>query len=196
MPACIMLRFILKNIYILFLLQILTTVLRDFSIAEINRTCAELHIYCSRCSPDQLEILKVLGILPFNTTQCGLITKTDAERLVSTLGVDYPCNSKYHLHNVCWNNISLLGGIWHGTFLYASIIYCRKKKRDFKFIMSVLEEAMEYFILNSTQCPMHHVLCAWIVKYLSLLQSLSVILTGEAQEMESKEFTKLDCCIF
>nr|CAB3266087.1 ski oncogene [Phallusia mammillata] len=79
--------------------QILTTVLREFSIAEINRTCAELHIYCSRCSPDQLEILKVLGILPFNTTQCGLITKTDAERLVSTLGVDYPLNSKYHLHN-------------------------------------------------------------------------------------------------
>ncbi|XP_078494699.1 uncharacterized protein LOC100175177 [Ciona intestinalis] len=74
--------------------QILTSVLREFSISEINRTCAELHIYCSRCSPDQLEILKVLGILPFNTTQCGLITKTDAERLVSALGVECGLNSK------------------------------------------------------------------------------------------------------
>ncbi|CAK8690558.1 unnamed protein product [Clavelina lepadiformis] len=79
--------------------QILTTVLREFSISEINRTCAELHIYCSRCSPDQLDILKVLRILPFNTTQCGLITKTDAERLVSALGVEYHLNAKHDLNN-------------------------------------------------------------------------------------------------
>uniref|UniRef100_H2Y5U3 c-SKI SMAD4-binding domain-containing protein n=1 Tax=Ciona savignyi TaxID=51511 RepID=H2Y5U3_CIOSA len=80
--------------------QILTSVLREFSISEINRACAELHIYCSRCSPDQLEILKVLGILPFNTTQCGLITKTDAERLVSALGVECGLNSTQDLSKV------------------------------------------------------------------------------------------------
>uniref|UniRef100_F6TS32 c-SKI SMAD4-binding domain-containing protein n=1 Tax=Ciona intestinalis TaxID=7719 RepID=F6TS32_CIOIN len=81
--------------------QILTSVLREFSISEINRTCAELHIYCSRCSPDQLEILKVLGILPFNTTQCGLITKTDAERLVSALVYISTTCSKVTVH--CFN---------------------------------------------------------------------------------------------
>ncbi|XP_039249836.2 uncharacterized protein LOC120327575 isoform X2 [Styela clava] len=65
--------------------QILTSVLREYSIAEINQACADLHIYCSRCLPKQLETLKVLGILPINTAQCGLITKTDAERLVALL---------------------------------------------------------------------------------------------------------------
>lgn len=65
--------------------QILTSVLREYSIAEINQACADLHIYCSRCLPEQLEMLKVHGILPINTAQCGLITKTDAERLVALL---------------------------------------------------------------------------------------------------------------
>ena len=82
------------------LLQILNSVLKNFTISEINRTCAELHIYCSRCSPEQLEILKVLGILPFNTTQCGLITKTDAERLVSALEADYDLNGKHDFNTV------------------------------------------------------------------------------------------------
>lgn len=82
------------------LFQILTSVLKNFSISEINRTCAELHIYCSRCSPDQLEILKVLGILPFNTTQCGLITKTDAERLVSALEAEYDLTGKHDFNMV------------------------------------------------------------------------------------------------
>jgi len=47
-----------------------------------------------------LEILKVLGILPFNTTQCGLITKTDAERLVAALGAEYHLNGKHDFSTV------------------------------------------------------------------------------------------------
>lgn len=65
--------------------QILNSVLRDFSLAQINQVCDELQIYCSRCTPEQLEELKVSGILPSSAPSCGLITKTDAERLCSAL---------------------------------------------------------------------------------------------------------------
>ncbi|XP_044301179.1 ski oncogene isoform X2 [Varanus komodoensis] len=80
--------------------QILNSVLRDFSLQQINAVCDELHIYCSRCTADQLEILKVMGILPFSAPSCGLITKTDAERLCNALlyGGAYPpgrCKKEY-----------------------------------------------------------------------------------------------------
>lgn len=65
--------------------QILNTVLRDFSLAQINQVCDDLQIFCSRCNPEQLEELKVTGILPATAPSCGLITKTDAERLCSAL---------------------------------------------------------------------------------------------------------------
>lgn len=65
--------------------QILNTVLREFSLQQINAVCDELHIYCSRCNPEQLELLKVTGILPLSAPSCGLITKTDAERLCNAL---------------------------------------------------------------------------------------------------------------
>ncbi|KAK1162661.1 ski-like protein [Acipenser oxyrinchus oxyrinchus] len=65
--------------------QVLNSVLRDFSLQQINTVCDELYIYCSRCNADQLHILKVLGILPFNAPSCGLITLTDAQRLCNTL---------------------------------------------------------------------------------------------------------------
>ncbi|XP_061591564.1 v-ski avian sarcoma viral oncogene homolog a [Cololabis saira] len=76
--------------------QILNTVLRDFSLQQINSVCDELHVYCSRCTADQLEILKVMGILPFSAPSCGLITKTDAERLCNALiyGGAYPPRCK------------------------------------------------------------------------------------------------------
>lgn len=76
--------------------QILNSVLRDFSLQQINAVCDELHIYCSRCTADQLEILKVMGILPFSAPSCGLITKTDAERLCNALlyGGAYPPRCK------------------------------------------------------------------------------------------------------
>nr|XP_046222238.1 ski oncogene-like isoform X2 [Oncorhynchus gorbuscha] len=76
--------------------QILNTVLRDFSLQQINSVCDDLHIYCSRCTAEQLEILKVMGILPFSAPSCGLITKTDAERLCNALiyGGTYPPHCK------------------------------------------------------------------------------------------------------
>lgn len=65
--------------------QILNTVLRCFSLQQINAQCDQLHIYCSRCSAPQLQLLKVMGVLPFSAPSCGLITRTDAERLCSAL---------------------------------------------------------------------------------------------------------------
>nr|XP_023025418.1 ski oncogene-like [Leptinotarsa decemlineata] len=65
--------------------QILNSVLRDFSLAQINQECDHLQIYCSRCTPEQLNVLKNQGILPSGAPSCGLITKTDAERLCSAL---------------------------------------------------------------------------------------------------------------
>ncbi|XP_077582230.1 v-ski avian sarcoma viral oncogene homolog b [Stigmatopora nigra] len=72
--------------------QILNSVLRDFSLQQINSVCDDLHIYCSRCTAEQLDILKVVGILPFSAPSCGLITQTDAERLCNALiyGGSYP----------------------------------------------------------------------------------------------------------
>ncbi|XP_069753621.1 ski-like protein isoform X2 [Narcine bancroftii] len=65
--------------------QVLNSVLRDFSLQQINAVCDELYIYCSRCTAEQLQILKVLGILPSNAPSCGLITQTDAQRLCNAL---------------------------------------------------------------------------------------------------------------
>lgn len=65
--------------------QILNSVLRDFSLPQINGVCDELQIFCSRCNHEQLEVLKVTGILPATAPSCGLITKTDAERLCNAL---------------------------------------------------------------------------------------------------------------
>ncbi|CAG9812621.1 unnamed protein product [Phaedon cochleariae] len=65
--------------------QVLNSVLRDFSLSQINQECDQLQIYCSRCTPEQLNVLKNQGILPSGAPSCGLITKTDAERLCSAL---------------------------------------------------------------------------------------------------------------
>lgn len=72
--------------------QILTSVLTDFSLEQINRVCDELQIYCSRCTPEQLHELKSTGVLPRSAPSCGLITHTDAERLCAALlhGVPVP----------------------------------------------------------------------------------------------------------
>ncbi|XP_060522748.1 ski oncogene [Cylas formicarius] len=65
--------------------QVLNSVLREFSLQQINQECDQLQIYCSRCTPEQLNVLKNHGILPSSAPSCGLITKTDAERLCSAL---------------------------------------------------------------------------------------------------------------
>ncbi|RVE71240.1 hypothetical protein OJAV_G00071900 [Oryzias javanicus] len=101
--------------------QILNTVLRDFSLQQINSVCDELHIYCSRCTAEQLEILKVMGILPFSAPSCGLITKTDAERLCNALiyGGAFPPRSKKELSGGAPLELQLSDGsfrVYHECF--------------------------------------------------------------------------------
>ncbi|XP_037875941.1 uncharacterized protein LOC101744016 isoform X1 [Bombyx mori] len=75
--------------------QILTSVLTDFTLEQINRVCDELQIYCSRCTPEQLHELKSTGVLPRSAPSCGLITQTDAERLCAAL-LHAPAASRPH----------------------------------------------------------------------------------------------------
>lgn len=65
--------------------QILNTVLRGFTLLQINSVCDDLQIYCSRCTDDQLAQLKEASILPYRIPSCGLISKSDAERLCASL---------------------------------------------------------------------------------------------------------------
>lgn len=89
--------------------QILNTVLREFSLQDINAVCDELHIFCSRCIPQQLDTLKVLGILPLSAPSCGLITKTDAERLCNALtyrkaekSTEPPTPNSFKIYHECF----------------------------------------------------------------------------------------------
>ncbi|XP_063536964.1 ski oncogene [Cydia strobilella] len=75
--------------------QILTSVLTDFTLEQINRVCDELQIYCSRCTPEQLHELKSTSVLPRSAPSCGLITQTDAERLCAAL-LHTPQGSRPH----------------------------------------------------------------------------------------------------
>ncbi|KAL2085268.1 hypothetical protein ACEWY4_018588 [Coilia grayii] len=65
--------------------QVLNTVLRDFSLQQINTVCDQLYVYCSRCDAAQLHVLKIMGVLPAGAPSCGLITLTDAQRLCNAL---------------------------------------------------------------------------------------------------------------
>ncbi|XP_042867538.1 ski oncogene-like [Penaeus japonicus] len=73
--------------------QILNTVLREFSLWQINNVCDELRIFCSRSTPSQLDALRVAGVLPHTATSCGLITHTDAQRLTQALLYAHPSRS-------------------------------------------------------------------------------------------------------
>ncbi|RWS17192.1 Cs ski like protein-like protein [Dinothrombium tinctorium] len=83
--------------------QILNTVLRDFSLQQINSVCDELQIFCSRCTVEQLEMLKVTGILPASAPSCGLITKTDAERLCADLLYSNPPKENLKTDKKCFS---------------------------------------------------------------------------------------------
>ena len=65
--------------------QILRQTLAQFHWQQICRACEELQIHCAPCSSSQLIALKTGGYLPVGAQQCGLITKSDAERLTSYL---------------------------------------------------------------------------------------------------------------
>lgn len=70
--------------------QILNTVLRDFSLSQINAVCDELRIYLDGCNEAQLDALRVAGVLPHTAPSCGLITNTDAQRLTQALLYAHP----------------------------------------------------------------------------------------------------------
>lgn len=65
--------------------QILNYILHDFPLDRIHRTIEDLQISCSKCTPEQEIKLKLAKILPQNVPPCGLITRTNAERLCSAL---------------------------------------------------------------------------------------------------------------
>ena len=65
--------------------DILNTILKDFSVQQINSACQKLQIACLESSPRQLEILKKNHLLPTGAPNCGLLTQTNAERLCAFL---------------------------------------------------------------------------------------------------------------
>lgn len=65
--------------------DILNTVLKDFSVQQINNACQKLQIACLESSVKQLEILKKNQLLPTGAPNCGLLTQTNAERLCAYL---------------------------------------------------------------------------------------------------------------
>lgn len=65
--------------------QILNNILFDFTLDRINRSFDELLMFCSQCTPEQLIEFKAAKILPEDVKACGLITRTNAERLCSAL---------------------------------------------------------------------------------------------------------------
>jgi SKI/SNO/DAC family/c-SKI Smad4 binding domain len=65
--------------------QILNNILPDFPLDRIHRTIEDLHISCLQSTPEQLAEFKLAKILPLNVPPCGLITRTNAERLCSAL---------------------------------------------------------------------------------------------------------------
>ncbi|GFN75894.1 ski oncogene-like, partial [Plakobranchus ocellatus] len=89
--------------------QILNTVLREFTLPQINSVCDDLHIFCSRCNKAQLETLKLLNILPPTAPSCGLITKTDSERLCNALlhsnperSLEPPTPNSFKVYHECF----------------------------------------------------------------------------------------------
>ncbi|KAK4469418.1 hypothetical protein MN116_006972 [Schistosoma mekongi] len=56
-------------------------VLHDVDLQIIDKACTKLQIACTTCTPAQLSLLHSRQILPRTVGSCGLIRKSDAERL-------------------------------------------------------------------------------------------------------------------
>ncbi len=65
--------------------QILKQTLSAFHMEQICLACEELLIHVAPATNQQLSALKQAEILPVTAHQCGLITKSDAERLAAYL---------------------------------------------------------------------------------------------------------------
>jgi hypothetical protein len=66
-------------------LQVMQTVLESVSLPVIQAAFDELRMCVSMCSPEQLEALKRLEVLPVTAPSCSLVTQSDAERLCAAL---------------------------------------------------------------------------------------------------------------
>ena len=67
------------------LIQVLQNVLIGLKLHEITPIFEELKVFLPLCTSDQLNSLKEKFIIPKSTRECGLITKSDAQRLCSFL---------------------------------------------------------------------------------------------------------------
>uniref|UniRef100_A0A5K3ELM0 C-SKI_SMAD_bind domain-containing protein n=1 Tax=Mesocestoides corti TaxID=53468 RepID=A0A5K3ELM0_MESCO len=65
--------------------HLLRFVLNDVDIDEIGQAISKLRIACTKCSPRQLATLHGCNALPSEVTSCGLIRKSDAERMLKFL---------------------------------------------------------------------------------------------------------------
>ncbi|KAL3316568.1 hypothetical protein Ciccas_004787 [Cichlidogyrus casuarinus] len=65
--------------------HLLRFVLNDVEIKEIEKACIQLQISCTECTVNQLVLLRNSGSLPKDVKSCGLMRKSDAERLVKYL---------------------------------------------------------------------------------------------------------------
>ncbi|CDS38331.1 ski oncolocus tag [Echinococcus multilocularis] len=65
--------------------HLLRFVLNDVDIDEIGQAISKLRIVCTKCSPCQLAMLHGCNALPSEVTSCGLIRKSDAERMLKFL---------------------------------------------------------------------------------------------------------------
>ncbi|EDO41836.1 predicted protein, partial [Nematostella vectensis] len=65
--------------------ELVEKILKGFSSQVINATRDRLQIFCPRCTPQQLEVLKLAGVLPWSCASAGLIAKSDAFRLIGAL---------------------------------------------------------------------------------------------------------------
>ncbi|VDK67283.1 unnamed protein product [Anisakis simplex] len=65
--------------------QIISVVLQDVKVDDVNDLFVDLNIHISVASQQQLDTLKLAGVMPMTADSCGLVTKSDAERLVAKL---------------------------------------------------------------------------------------------------------------
>jgi hypothetical protein len=65
--------------------QILCNIFKEIPLEVINKTSNDLRIQLLLSTPEQLAEFKMANILPPNVPRCGLITRTNAERLCSEL---------------------------------------------------------------------------------------------------------------
>ncbi|KAJ7394838.1 hypothetical protein OS493_000673 [Desmophyllum pertusum] len=65
--------------------ELVNKVLKDYDSKEIDANRDRLQIYCARCSPHQLELFKLAGVLSWSSTSASFISKTDSFRLIGIL---------------------------------------------------------------------------------------------------------------